>query len=71
MAAVSTVARRIKECRVAAGHTQESLARELDVSWLTVSRWERGQNEPPLQQLRKIAETLGVQPSELLEESAA
>lgn len=64
-------ARRIKELRVSSGRTQESLARELGVSWITVSRWERGTSEPPLHQLRRIAETLGVQPSELLEEAAA
>lgn len=51
--------------------TQEELARQVGVSWVTVSRWERGEHEPPLQMLRRIADALGVQPSELLEEQAA
>lgn len=62
---------RVQEARLAAGYTQEALARELGISWVTVSRWERGENEPPLSMLRRLASALGVQPSELLEERAA
>lgn len=63
--------RRMQQARAAAGFTQEALARELGVSWVTVSRWERGEHEPPLAMLRLIAKALDVQPSELLEEAAA
>ena len=49
---------RIRELRVAIGLTQEEFARELGVSFTTVSRWENGHGTPsPLPQ-RRLQELL-------------
>jgi transcriptional regulator with XRE-family HTH domain len=61
---------RLRQLRKKGGHTQESLAHELEVSWATVSRWERG-SLPPLERVYQIAEVLGVEPSSLLEDVKA
>jgi transcriptional regulator with XRE-family HTH domain len=57
--------------RLKRGFSQEDLARLADVSWITVSRWERGKSEPSLATLRKVAAIFSVDPSELLEEDKA
>ena len=56
----------LREAMQAAGVTQEALARSVDVSLSTASRWYRGLNKPDLDKLDEIAEVLGTQASELV-----
>jgi transcriptional regulator with XRE-family HTH domain len=62
---------RLRQIRKERGFTQESLARELEVSWPTVSRWERGMNAPSLDRLVVIAAVLDVAVVDLVAEDAA
>ena len=59
--ATRTVGQTIREARMARGWTQEYLARELGVSSITVSRWERG--VPPAQRHRQLLAEALSQPS--------
>jgi len=57
------VARRIRDLRTGYGKTglsQEALAKLVDVATNTISRWETGTYEPTLDDLEKLARTLGV-----------
>lgn len=51
----SSLGSNIRTARRAAGHTQKSLAAELGVESITVSRWERGVTSPSLPRLRQVA----------------
>jgi transcriptional regulator with XRE-family HTH domain len=46
--------------------SQEALARALDVSVFTISRYERGETKPDINGLYALAQVLGVEASELL-----
>jgi transcriptional regulator with XRE-family HTH domain len=62
----------VRRLRKAAGfESQEALARALDVSVFTISRYERGETKPDINGLYELAAVLGVQASELLPEVAA
>jgi transcriptional regulator with XRE-family HTH domain len=61
-----TFALNLREAMQAAGVTQEALARAVDVTLSTVSRWYRGLNKPDLDTLDRIAEALGTEASELV-----
>lgn len=61
--------KRIRELRLQSGRTQEALAHELGVSMMTVSRWERDQHKPSLNELGRLAEALGVTAADLLSEN--
>jgi transcriptional regulator with XRE-family HTH domain len=50
----------IDEHRKKQGMTQQQLADHLFVSLQAVSKWEKGQSEPDLATLRKIAELFGI-----------
>lgn len=50
--------------------SQEALARHLNVSLFTVSRWERGQSSPPADRLYDIAQALGCRIADLIEETS-
>ena len=50
--------RSLKLRRISAGLTLVELAALLDVSKSTVSRWERGDNEPPSDHVAKLADIL-------------
>jgi transcriptional regulator with XRE-family HTH domain len=55
--------RRIRELRTAYGKTglsQEALAKMVGVATNTISRWETGTYEPTLDDLEKLARSLGV-----------
>jgi transcriptional regulator with XRE-family HTH domain len=54
----SEVARRIVERREALRVSQERVAREAEISSQTVGRIERGESEPKIETLRKIARAL-------------
>lgn len=56
----------IKAAREKAGLTQEALGKAIGVSGVAVMRYEKGQRQPSLAQLAKIAKTLGVSTMELL-----
>lgn len=64
--APSEVGARIKDARVRKGWTQLGFALEAHVSPSTVTRWEAGKL-PPLRELYRIAELLGVGLDELVE----
>lgn len=57
------VGARIRELRTAAKLTQSALAKELGTESMTISRWERGANEPSPENLRAIADRFGVTPA--------
>lgn len=51
----------MKEARVAAGLSQEDLARKLGVTVMTVSRLERGVvKDPTVSMLRRVGDAIGV-----------
>jgi transcriptional regulator with XRE-family HTH domain len=56
----------IKEKRIAAGLTQEVLARMLGVSQATVAMWETGKSLPRAEMLIKLASVLNCTVDELL-----
>lgn len=47
--------------RLATGLTQEQVARELDVTSMSVSRWERGISVPPFKTREQLAALYGTQ----------
>ena len=59
---------RIRAARLAAGLTQQALAQQLGLGYgLSVSRWERGANEPDLATLRRLAAALSVTAGSLVD----
>lgn len=59
---------RIRDARVKAGFTQESLSEALNISQPTLARWERGKVDITVKQLLQLAEILDVPPAELVED---
>ena len=60
-------ARRLRELRIPRGfRTARSLARSLEIDENRYTRYERAEVEPDLAMIRRICETLGVTPNELL-----
>ncbi len=49
-----TFAEKVKEVRLGLNMSQEMLARELDVSFATVNRWEKGHAEPSFRAKQKF-----------------
>ncbi len=68
MEAVVYVGDNLKRLRVLNALTQEELASKAGLTPTAVSRIERNQAEPHMSTLRKLAEALGVEPRELIEE---
>ncbi|HTR74550.1 MAG TPA: helix-turn-helix transcriptional regulator [Solirubrobacterales bacterium] len=58
--------RRMRELRAREGVSQDGLARESDVHPTSIGRLERGGREPRLSTILRIAEGLGVEPGELV-----
>jgi transcriptional regulator with XRE-family HTH domain len=56
----------IREIREARRWTQRDLAGRLEVHAREISRWESGAQLPPFRLLLQLAETLGVEPGDLL-----
>lgn len=56
---------RIKELREQAGFPQQYLAQHLDVSRMSISRWERGEAVPAADNLPKLAQLFSVTIEEL------
>lgn len=55
--------RRIAEARRQAGWSQEALARELSISQVQLSRWERGVHTPRIAVRLLLAQKLGADPN--------
>lgn len=60
------MAERIKEMRKKNKLNQEELAESIDVSPMTLRRWEWGQRSPRAEELQKLSEVLGVPVSYLM-----
>lgn len=63
----ATVGANIRRLRKAKGLTQEGLAHEADMAMRYVAGVERGEENPSLRFLVKMAEVLGVSPGDLFE----
>ncbi len=61
-----TVGERIAELRKKAGFTQKEMAKKLNVSDKSVSRWERDENLPDLYMAHDIARLFGISVDELI-----
>ena len=62
---------RLLRLRTSAGLSQAEIAERMDVSAPSVSSWENGRVRPKPGRIAKLADILGVQTSELLEDVAA
>ncbi|MCQ2442579.1 MAG: helix-turn-helix transcriptional regulator [Oscillospiraceae bacterium] len=63
---MNTLGERIKETRESIPMTQEELGKAIGVTGVTIMRYEKGQREPSLDQLQKLAEVLNVAPEYLV-----
>lgn len=63
--------KRIRELRIKKNLTQQQLADKIIVARKTVSNWEAGIREPDVSMIGRLARSLGVEISELLEESSS
>jgi transcriptional regulator with XRE-family HTH domain len=61
------IGRSVREQRVKRFMTQEQLARTADISLRQVVRIEKNEVEPRFSTILKLAEALGVEPSELVD----
>ena len=57
---------KIKDLRTKVGMTQKELAEKLHVSFQTVSRWEKDENEPDISTLKSISKIFNIDMNELL-----
>lgn len=64
-----TQAEKIKQERIRAGYSQETLAEAMQVSRQAVTNWEAGQTAPSSANLHKLAQVLGVEVSALMADS--
>jgi transcriptional regulator with XRE-family HTH domain len=63
--------KRLKDLRDARDWSQEQLARETNVSQVTIWNLETGRTQPRLDTIRKLAAALGVDVGDLFKSSAA
>ncbi|MFV0307598.1 MAG: helix-turn-helix transcriptional regulator [Desertimonas sp.] len=61
----------LRRARRAAGLNQADLARQVGVKQASVSDWERGRRSPRPTRIKKIAAVLGIDPAQLVDQSAA
>ena len=54
--------------RIKKGWTQSTLAEKVNVNTFTISRYETGESNPPIETLKKLSEVLGVSIDYLLKE---
>lgn len=64
------IARRLKQEREHRRLSQQELARQLGVAANTVSRWETGTYRPRLDDLEKVAMTLGIAVGDLIPQNS-
>lgn len=70
MLVVATLREKLKAERRRAALTQEQLAEKANVGIATIARIEGGDiEEPRVSTLRKLAEALGIEPRDLLEDA--
>ena len=62
------VGENIRRLREAKGLTQEQLAGEADIAMRHLGRIERGEGNPTVEMLGKLADVLGVKPGEMFGE---
>lgn len=60
-----TLGEQLKALRVKKGMTQEQLAQKLNTTKAAISRYEKNQRQPRLEQISEIAQILGANPDEL------
>lgn len=58
----------VKKVREIKGYSQEQLARELNVSFATINRWENGKTEPSRLALKNFLEFCKLHKVDVLEE---
>lgn len=63
---MNEVAKNLKKIRVSSGMTQEELAEKMFVTRQTISNWENGKSQPDVQTLTSLADSFGVEVSELI-----
>ena len=63
-----TLGQKIKKLRVEKGLTQKDLADQVFVTFQTVSKWEKDENEPDVSTLRELAKLFGCSLDYLLSE---
>lgn len=56
----------LEPLRVKEGMSREDLARRMNVSYMTVRNWERGNTEPSATQIKALADLFGVSTDYLL-----
>ena len=61
-------AQRLRKFRKEARLTQEELAGKINVSAMTLRRWEWGERQPRMEEIKKLCEVLHVTEAELLNE---
>ena len=66
MAEEQGLGQRLRELRKRAGLTQEKLAEMLDLSYMTIRRWESEKIIPRMDEVQQLADALNVSKSELL-----
>ena len=63
-----TLGQKIKQLRIKNGLTQKGLAEQVHVTFQTVSKWEKDENEPDVSTLRELAKLFGCSMDYLLSE---
>jgi transcriptional regulator with XRE-family HTH domain len=63
---MKNLGRRIRHARVSLGMTQEELAEKVDVSRVSIAKYESGEMEPRLSNFKMIADVLNVSADYLL-----
>ena len=61
----------LRESRLAKGMSQEALAHQAELERAHIGRMERGENQPTLWVVLKLAEGLGIKPGVLVDQVAA
>ena len=63
---MDSIGNRLRKARKRAGLTQEEVAKELDVTRSVIARYESELNDPPTENIVKLAEMYGVSADYLL-----
>lgn len=69
MSGSSDIGMRLRELRKKRGLTQRELASMVNVSFMTMRRWEASEHSPRIEEIKKLARALNVTEGELLSDS--